>query len=595
MSVSLTKITLALEYTLTSIFIFDKDGYSSRSDGDDDPEDTRDHYDFGGAGRYSGDESERDSFISTEKSQRKRSSKHRRHQDTRTEPTRGVLTEQAARNHQERRKETARNMAGSKRKTPAENKALRKKRQEDLKAKSKAKRRKTDQDEEESVASGDENENAPLKAMLKRQQDQLDKLSAENSRLKSKKTKPGSIITARIPFTSALQQAVTKYVENNIWREVKFLANDMELLAVCAAVMENIPEFHDLVQDPVNKDENVQAFRTVYGAKFICKAINEKRTNAQSGMKKAFEKRHNSGHAMPTPAQLKTVIARNLKSMEEVSEVPAHSESLTDEERLEIRAKGQENAQNRAWFQWYWSCLLPAVAGKLNWGYTIRNFMTITGGVHPDDTSKKFVTSSDEALVLAIYENCGQRFPYTAQCKLDNVPVDFAHANYPSKWTDNAAGQCEWGGWNKAGRKRYRDLRKSIAGKKRQPHVLALERRLLRRFRRKLASKPVVPRKRTAMSRILRAKRKRMHPFLAWIRTMRRMMAEVTLRTWMISISLLAVMRRKRRKKTKKRWKVRRKRWKVRRKTTRSSPEFRPVLPRHLAGLCPGIRPNVWF
>ena len=60
---------------------------------------------------------------------------------------------------------------------------------------------------------------------------------------------------------------------------------------------------------------------------------------------------------------------------------------------------------------WNWDKLLPKVAGKANWSQSKRHCGAISSAVHPDDPTKKCITTSDEALVALLCENCGQRFP----------------------------------------------------------------------------------------------------------------------------------------------------------------------------------------
>ena len=462
----------SLSFCFGTLFILDKDEELSPSDGED-------QYNFGGKRRYSGDESDPQSFLPSDKTQRRPDS-----------TTRGVLTEQAARNHQERRLENARNMANTrgnggtggakgsktgKRKNStggSTKKGAKQRRQEE-------KRRQTQhQSDSESSKSEDEEvlqpELTPAQATIRKQQDELDRYKAENQQLRAKKSRRGgpNLLTS-IPFTEKLIKKVWKYTEHEIWRDVKFLANAKELLDVCEEIMTQIPEFQALVQDDAdNKQEHIEAFCEIYGKKTICKAINEKRTNVQSALKKAYEKRY-PNEKMPTLTELKAVISREgLEYIEEPAE--------DDPEGAEVHLQIAENKKNREWFRWYWTCLLPGVAGKQYWGYTIRNYVTITGGRHPDDPKKKYITSSDEAMVLAIYENMGQRFPYTAQCKKNGEKVDEQHERYQSKWTDNAAGQCEWGGWNLKGRERYIVLRNSIKSKRKKAHVLPLEKLILK-------------------------------------------------------------------------------------------------------------------
>ena len=247
-----------------------------------------------------------------------------------------------------------------------------------------------------------------------------------NTAPKSKSKPRKLLVGAQIPNSADLEQAVKDCVANKIWCETKFLANDDELFQVCQLIMEKMPEFSALLEteDEDEKVQNIKNFRKCYG-KAICKRLNQKRTDTTSAMKKAYERRYLDGKQMPTPSELATVIQRkNLQIL-------AYDKDYqpTPEEQEELDAKNEQILLNQEYFDWYWESLLPCVAGKFKWGHTIRCYTTITSGKSPEN-QEKYITSSDEAFVLIVYENCGQRFPYTAKCKKRNRDANKSHPKY---------------------------------------------------------------------------------------------------------------------------------------------------------------------
>lgn len=287
--------------------------------------------------------------------------------------------------------------------------------------------------------------------------------------------------TAKYQLDSKLHlEEIKEFVKTEIWRETKFLGSDEELDRVCKEIILTMPEFAAMAsKDMAEMDENIEVFCDVYGGE-ICKAINTKRSSVQGALGKAYTKRFLAGKTMPTPAQLKTVILR--KGL-----VPAAiPEGTEGEELTRLQAYNEDVALNNDFFEWYWESLLPCVVGKHSWGHSVRNYTTICHGKFPDAPEKKYITSSDEALVLILMENCGQRFPFSAQLKADGVvALDDTHKKdpkYQSKYSQDHLGNVQWGGWTDEGRERYAKLRGIIATNKRKPHVYPMERVMLRRL-----------------------------------------------------------------------------------------------------------------
>ena len=230
-------------------------------------------------------------------------------------------------------------------------------------------------------------------------------------------------------------------------------------------------EYKGYLEDDQTKDDHIQAFVDAYGDT-VCKALNVFRSDAQAGLKREYERRCTTGKPVPNPAQLARVIMR--KGLEFDDEDP------------------NKNETERQWFLWYWQFLLPKICGKNRWGQSIRNFGTISGHSVPGKAERKYVTPSDEALVLLLFENCGQRFPYTAKCLKNHTKPDKNAEQYQSKWTNAKIGQVKWGGWSLEGRKRFLTIQQKVSKVRRKNRTAEVETWALREIRRlnKLGVKP---------------------------------------------------------------------------------------------------------
>jgi hypothetical protein len=146
----------------------------------------------------------------------------------------------------------------------------------------------------------------------------------------------------------------------------------------------------------------------------------------------------------------------------------------------EYEERYKEVKQNREWFKWYWLALLPKVCGNKRWGATIRQYGLISEHAPIENPNQKYVTSSDEALVMLLMENCGQRFPYLASLPWRKyTQKDLAdqakHKLYQSAYSNSKAGSIKWGGWGPDGRKHFSQLMVAIWEACRKKGVRVLE------------------------------------------------------------------------------------------------------------------------
>jgi hypothetical protein len=125
---------------------------------------------------------------------------------------------------------------------------------------------------------------------------------------------PTSIYVAKIPVSKDLEARIPEVAGPkgpNLWRTTKFLNGEEDLIKVTAQVMGDIPDCKKYLEEPdVNlKAENILAFKETYG-QLICKAINDRQNNTQSGLKTAYIERYDDKLPMPNPIQIVSVILR---------------------------------------------------------------------------------------------------------------------------------------------------------------------------------------------------------------------------------------------------------------------------------------------
>ena len=351
---------------------------------------------------------------------------------------------------------------------------------------------------------GSKKENAEIQALKKQLAEQQKKNQATEQQLQALAAKnSGKPRLGKMPENTEIKKEVfvqAGALGKKLWRTTKFINNADQEFDACRIVMEDVHGIQDLLEgDPAKVQENISAFVATYGSD-VCTSINTARSNSQSAMKKAYMERALAKLPMPTPKQLKTVILRTPEALlyPERPVAPDESDFDNGEDDPEFKAQLEtfqsENKkfgvaldiinQNRAWFMWYWTKLLPCVAGSHRWSKNIRCYGCISTSTFPDNTDLKHITSSDEALVVVLFENCGQRWPFlVTQAKgKSNYKVskeDKKHDSYQSAYSDTKAGQKKYGGWYKKGRDRHVQVEKAIRRAKKQEHVLDLESAIL--------------------------------------------------------------------------------------------------------------------
>ena len=273
----------------------------------------------------------------------------------------------------------------------------------------------------------------------------------------------------------------------------KFLANDAQLVSATEWVLDrcSIEAFEGLEGKKLAevKEEWIQKCKDK-----VLEAINSYRNYIQNQMKNKFQNFINE-HGVD-----------KLPTTEEIGNVAL---------RLRLMDKTPNLERYQFVFDFYWDVLVPIVASHKRWGPGKRHHCLMsTGRPYGDEKEQLFVTPSDEAFTVLAWENYREPWLWkweqkeANQKQKDNNPKE--QGNDPqeedeedvdprsiSAYTTPNGGVQQFGGWNKAGRKRYRQLLDMIVKSKGIPNdkhqykgnkslftkVEAIEKRALERIR----------------------------------------------------------------------------------------------------------------
>ncbi len=97
------------------------------------------------------------------------------------------------------------------------------------------------------------------------------------------------------------------------------------------------------------------------------------------------------------------------------------------------------------------------------------------------------VTVGLEAILVLMFENCYDKWQYMMEEKMAGRKHDNKHERMETPYMDSLAGQNKYGGWNVAGKRRFKALGDKIhaAQVKKPRHVKMVEEACLARLRAK--------------------------------------------------------------------------------------------------------------
>ena len=333
--------------------------------------------------------------------------------------------------------------------------------QESTKRKKKvaAKRKKAEEDSDsESEDSGRDEENVEienkrLKSEVYRLQ-MATQLSAKNKSGRSKKGTPGT--------GSAEERETASTTKFWLWKRVKFLKDETQITDATKKVMQKM-NLRSLKGLSGNEKINAEETWVAENRDTVRLVLNYWRNYVQQELHKL----------MFTEVWIPN-------SVFDADSVPNPDQIL----KLALRDGIAKNKGLEKMFDFYWDHLMSKVANNACWGPTKRHKELMSTGlqpppegpdpfVKPGQPAMLLVTPSDEAFLVLLWENCYTKWCYIRKQQKAGQPVEKKHKHYQTPYTESKKGVRHYGGWNKAGRKRYRELLNLIIDSKNDHEEIA--------------------------------------------------------------------------------------------------------------------------
>ena len=250
-----------------------------------------------------------------------------------------------------------------------------------------------------------------------------------------------------------LQGAVKKYAYNS----VKFINSEQKLVHVTGKIFDkwNLKEHEGLVG---NDREEARNAWIAQNSDLVRMAFNDIRNYSQAQLRDFIVELIKSNRPVPTVEDVLACAKRDVAYM-------------TDPEKQKI-------------FDLYVDVLLFKLLGKECWDTVVRHYHCPTDQIDPKDVTKgEYIRVSSEAMVVAIFKNCLDKWKYIADCHKKNTKVDRKNNKFKVDFIESKKGQQKWGGWNEEGRKYHADIAVEINQARAQEHVKEMEKACLQRLR----------------------------------------------------------------------------------------------------------------
>ena len=284
---------------------------------------------------------------------------------------------------------------------------------------------------------------------IKQQDLSIRALKQENEKLQEKLANAGN--PGLMPIKQKPSQEVLKLIDKTVkyklFKDVKFVVNEKALEKVSAYM-------HKLMYENSQNKPNRENWVYTY-SNSISKSINDKRNYAQSQLKAACIKYANeNGTGL----------------------VPTYKAIL----KIALRDVDTENDDEMELFKWYWDVALGKVAGVQHvWTDSIKYYSTISA-------AKDVISHGTEAFICLLFDNCEEKWNQTIKYLANHpelqgkIPEKKAIKAMPEttqvereakrelwdlcqgKYTKQDGGQQVFGGWDKAGLLKFKDLQQQI-------------------------------------------------------------------------------------------------------------------------------------
>ena len=255
----------------------------------------------------------------------------------------------------------------------------------------------------------------------------------------------------------------------NSYPYVKFLTCEADEIEVMLRALRYTSQWEHL-KDLSEEDQEAEAksYVEVYGHKMSAE-MNEIRTQHQSAIRTRWIKARKDDKA-PSAAQLLRVARRNPVYLQILDE-----EGGTPEENEKNKAINQENEKYRLRFKDYVLTFVPTCIHNSAWNKDIMTEHVLCDYVDKD-TGDDIVPAAVEAMVLLFVENNEKKWEWQAGVEEDHggvknffaflkkrgTPPTDDEKEPPTKYSSSKCGAERYGGWSKEGKKRFRELEKTI-------------------------------------------------------------------------------------------------------------------------------------
>ena len=284
-------------------------------------------------------------------------------------------------------------------------------------------------------------------AIVKRQQEQLDKLQKENQMFKEKEelNKKRAAIAVHSKKNSGQQKALMgvmrKIVNSQLWKRCKFIKNKQFFLKACHFVLDklNLQEMEGLKDAELEaaQDSWIEAHKSS-----IASLLNDRRNYVIQQLGKEVRDR---------------VVAGKLDEIPNVEEM----RKLVTRDGMDGNATKEDKANLDAKFELYWDVLIPIVAGCDHWPAKVRRsaLLSFAEKEEQDDDEDDgvvpwLVHPSDEAFLLIAWENSFNRWVHKAT--VGNA-FDENDPQAQTKYSSSPHGLKAFGQWDPEGIKLFSD------------------------------------------------------------------------------------------------------------------------------------------
>ena len=295
------------------------------------------------------------------------------------------------------------------------------------------------------------------------------------------KKKPNSSKSSRkIEQNEDVVKAVSEFVRDVLFRNVKFAPPGDKLKAACGMVWAGIKDKLKLDKGPRPLSE--LDFEEIYGSAVLT-ALSGRRQYVQTRSEIAAKGKkscvlHFGFCLIYTKWALNFIVPsnlpqewfdkhKNLPTLEEIEKVwelnppgEAPSDSATPEEKAKHVEDAAKHEKELELLTWYLDSFLPNAVGLEFWGPNVRPFRLMTDkfDVPGDPSGKKkvLVTITSEAFALVIFANCRDKWVADFKLKAGNKRAKIPKFNkddpethkYQNKWSSSRTGQVQGGGWD---------------------------------------------------------------------------------------------------------------------------------------------------